>query len=64
MILISKNDINKYIDKRNYCIHRFDNNYSFTCSIDNRQCDIDTCPIIKRCDSIDDFILTIERQLK
>lgn len=62
MILISQNDIRIYIDKRSYCIHRFDNNYGFTCSINNRVCEMDTCPILKRCNSIDQFIAIIERK--
>ena len=51
-----------FLNKRSICPHVFDGKLNFECKIMKTICDMDDCPILKKCENIEQFVKRIEKQ--
>ena len=56
MELTNTTDILIFMNKKHICENIMFDDYASYCKLNNRMCDYDHCSILKRCNTIDDFI--------
>lgn len=60
MELKNQTDILIFLNKRNICVNANHDDNVIYCKLDNYACDHNSCPILKECMIIEDFINTLD----